>query len=60
MGALLTDDITIVGIATNSIYDFSEELSPPVADAVPQATQIVLDLLKQPVITRKTLEEMMR
>jgi hydrogenase maturation protease len=60
MGALLTDDITIVGIATKNVYDFSEELSPAVADAVPQATQIVLDLLKQPVITRKTLEEMMR
>jgi len=60
MGAILTDDITIVGIATKNIYDFSEELSPAVADAVPQATKIVLDLLEQPVITRKTLEEMMR
>lgn len=60
MGAFLTDDITVVGIATKKVYDFSETLSPAVADAVPQATQIILDLLKQPVITRKNIEEMMK
>ena len=45
MGAKLPEDVTIVGIATNQIYRFSEELSPPVAKAVPKATKIVIDLL---------------
>lgn len=47
MGAQLPDDVEIVGIATKRIYDFSEELSPPVAEAVPFAARIVIDLLKQ-------------
>ncbi len=47
MGAQLPEHITVVGIATKHVYDFGEELSPPVADAVPQAVQIVLGLLKQ-------------
>ena len=49
MGAPLPDDIEIVGIATRRIYDFSEELSPPVAEAIPFAAGVVLDLLKQAV-----------
>jgi hydrogenase maturation protease len=49
LGALLPEEIMVVGIATQRIYDFSEELSPPVAEAVPQAARIVLDLLKQKV-----------
>ncbi|MBI5965681.1 MAG: hydrogenase maturation protease [Chloroflexi bacterium] len=47
MGAPLPEDVMVVGIATKHVYDFSEELSPPVEDAVPQASRIVLDLLKQ-------------
>ncbi|MDP1714586.1 MAG: hydrogenase maturation protease [Anaerolineales bacterium] len=47
MGAHLPDEVEIVGIATRRIYDFSEELSAPVADAVPFAARVVLDLLKQ-------------
>ena len=47
MGAHLPDDIMVVGIATKHVYDFSENLSPPIADAVPQAANIVLNLLKQ-------------
>ena len=49
MGAPLPDDIEIVGIATRRIYDFSEELSAPVAEAIPFAAGVVLDLLKQAV-----------
>ncbi len=49
MGARLPDDITIVGIATHRIHDFGEELSPPVAQAVPHAVQIVIDLLGEKV-----------
>jgi hydrogenase maturation protease len=47
MGAQLPEDVTVVGIATKHVCDFSEVLSPPVADAVPQAAQIILDLVKQ-------------
>jgi hydrogenase maturation protease len=47
MGAQLPDDINIVGIVTKRIHDFSEELSTPVADAVPFAAHIVIDLLGQ-------------
>lgn len=52
MGAQLPEDITVVGIATRRIYDFSEQLSPSVAQAVPKTAQIVLDLLEQKVITQ--------
>jgi hydrogenase maturation protease len=45
MGARLPEDVTIVGIATDHIYDFGEELTPPVAAAVPKATEIVIGLL---------------
>lgn len=47
MGAQLPADINIVGIVTKRIHDFSEELSPLVADAVPFAAHIVIDLLEQ-------------
>jgi len=47
MGAELPDDVTVVGIATKPLYDFSESLSPHVAEAVPQAAQIVLNLVKE-------------
>ena len=49
MGAKLPEDITVVGIATKHVYDFSEVLSPPVAEAVPQAVKFVLDLLGEKV-----------
>jgi hydrogenase maturation protease len=52
MGAQLPEDITVVGIATRHIHDFSEELSPPVAQAAQQTVQIVLELLKQTVVTQ--------
>lgn len=45
VGAALPEQITVVGIATNHVYDFSEELSLPVAQAISTATQIVIDLL---------------
>lgn len=47
MGARLPNDVTVVGIATKHVYDFNENLSPPIAEAVPQAAHIVLNLLKQ-------------
>lgn len=48
MGAVLPDEIIVVGIATRRIIDFGEELSEPVALAIPQATEIVFGLLQQP------------
>jgi len=48
MGASLPEIVDVVGIATHRIQDFSEQLSPPVAEAVSFAARIVVDLLKQP------------
>jgi Ni,Fe-hydrogenase maturation factor len=48
MGAILPDEVIVVGIATRRIVDFGEELSEPVACAIPQATEIILSLLRQP------------
>ena len=45
MGADLPENVTVVGIATNQVYDFGEELSFSVARAVSKAAQIVIDLL---------------
>ena len=47
LGAQLPHDVTVVGIVSNHVYDFSEELSPPLEQAIPKATQIVVDLLIQ-------------
>lgn len=47
MGAHLPDDVMIVGVATETIHDFSEDLSPPVARVAPCVINIVLDLLKE-------------
>ncbi|MAT99326.1 MAG: peptidase M52 [Anaerolineaceae bacterium] len=45
MGAQLPDDITIVGIEAIRVYDFSDELTPEIEAAVPQAVTAVLTLL---------------
>ena len=45
MGADLPEEVLVVGIVTDQVYDFGEKLSPPVAEAVPQAAKIVIDLL---------------
>jgi hydrogenase maturation protease len=47
LGACLPEDIMVIGITTRRIYDFSEELSQPVMDALPQVVNIVLDLLRE-------------
>ena len=46
MGARLPDHVTIVAVEVQTVYDFSEELTPPVAAAVPLAAQTVMDLLR--------------
>jgi hydrogenase maturation protease len=45
LGAKLPQEVLVVGIATQPAYDFSENLSPPVEEAVLKAVRIVTDLL---------------
>jgi len=39
------ENVIIIAIEAENVYDFSQELSPAVAGAVPQAVKTVLDLL---------------
>jgi hydrogenase maturation protease len=50
LGAQLPEDVTIVGISIKRAYDFSEELSPPVQQALPKAVDCVLDLALKKII----------
>lgn len=45
MGLPVPEFVEIVAIEANNVSDFSEELSPAVAKAVPLATQSVINLL---------------
>ena len=45
MAAELPEQVTVVGIMTNHVFDFSEDLSLPVAQAVSKAARIVTELL---------------
>jgi hydrogenase maturation protease len=45
LGAQLPDRITVIAVESPNVYNFSEELSAPVAAAVPVAAQLVMDLL---------------
>ena len=46
IGAEIPKQVDVVAIEAQNVYDFSEELSPPVAAAIPEAVQAVLDLLQ--------------
>lgn len=46
MGMILPDDVWVVAVEAEYVYDFSEELSEPVGAAVPHAVRLVLDILK--------------
>ena len=46
MGANLPDEIMVVAIEAQSVYDFSEDLTPPVAQSIPIAVQMVMELIK--------------
>jgi hydrogenase maturation protease len=39
------NDVMIVAIEAENVYDFTEELSPAVAAAVPQVVKVVLELI---------------
>lgn len=45
MGLVLPEEVFVVAIEAQQVYDFSEELSPAVADAAPVAAHAVLDIL---------------
>jgi hydrogenase maturation protease len=45
LGANIPKQVDIVAIEAENVYDFSEELSPPVAAAVPVAVEKVIELL---------------
>lgn len=45
LGARLPDDILVVAIETERVFDFTEELTPAVASAIPAATNLVLEAL---------------
>jgi hydrogenase maturation protease len=45
LGAALPENISVVTIECQKVYDFSEELTPSVAAAVPKALKIIQDLL---------------
>jgi hydrogenase maturation protease len=45
LGAQLPKEITVVAVEAQNVYDFSEQLSPTVAAAVPDAVQVINKLL---------------
>jgi len=47
MGLPVPESVEIVAIEARNVYEFSEELSPSVAEAVPLAMQAVINLLNK-------------
>jgi hydrogenase maturation protease len=47
LGADIPKQVDIVAIEAKNVYDFSEELTPPVAAAVPVAVEKIIELLKK-------------
>lgn len=50
LGAQLPNEVMVVGVSIRPVHDFSESLSPAVANVIPEASQIVIDLLKKIII----------
>ena len=48
MGAELPDDVQVVAVEADRVFDFSDELTPAVAAAIPEAAAAVFALLQQP------------
>lgn len=46
MGVDLPEEVALIGVEAKHVYDFSEELSPTIAAAVPEAVRAVLELLQ--------------
>ena len=45
LGAVLPDEVNVIAIESPYVYDFSDQLSPPVAAAVEIAAQLVSNLV---------------
>jgi hydrogenase maturation protease len=45
LGAQLPKEIMVVAVEAQNVYDFSEQLTPEVAAAIPNAVQMIIDLL---------------
>jgi hydrogenase maturation protease len=45
LGTHLPDDITVVTVESQKVYEFSESLTPAVSSAIPEAIQIIKHLL---------------
>jgi hydrogenase maturation protease len=52
MGLDVPDLVMVVAIEAKNVYDFSEELSAPVAEAVPVACEAVLGLLEKEIAAK--------
>ena len=48
IGAKLPERVMVVGITAKQVFEFSEELTPEIKTAVPQAVNAVLGILKEP------------
>jgi hydrogenase maturation protease len=47
MGVQLPQKIVVIAVESQIVYEFSEQLSPPVAAAVPEAATLAMQLLDQ-------------
>ncbi len=45
MGVVLPEQVWVLAVEAEFVYDFSEELSPTVAESVPKATEILIEIL---------------
>jgi hydrogenase maturation protease len=45
LGAHLPEDVVVIGVAADRVYDFDEALTPAVAAAVPEAARAVLQII---------------
>ena len=48
LGVRLPSDVIVVAVEAANVYDFTEELSPAVAQAVPRAVELVVRQLVKP------------
>jgi hydrogenase maturation protease len=46
MGVKLPEKIIVVAVEAGNVYDFSESMTPPVAESIPVAVQKVMELIR--------------
>lgn len=51
----LPEDVWVIAVEAEYVFDFSEELSPPVAAAVPGAVEILLEVLSKDIREEKVI-----